>query len=150
MKRLLIAGLLSLSVGCESAKNAVVKAGGWDVPSPVYGEAKEVQPPDIPAPSGFKLQTSGKESYYLIVDRYRDAQLVYSGDAILDDVVMFYRSQMPLPINGWKEDGLEKTSKGVLLRFVKGDKGEYRCSVEVSRPYDQSPLRVDVRLKTYL
>jgi len=108
-------------VGCREASHLTT----GDMPPATSNVLASNQFDDIPVPNGFVLETepvrslSFTGSYIYQTPEYREGRLLYTGSAEPAKILDFYRSQMVLPVNGWKNVADGATAEGGHLEFEK-------------------------------
>ena len=102
----------SLGTGCRE----VPKVTTGELPPPTSSVLSSNQFDDIPVPRGFVLETepirslSFTGSYVYQTPEHREGRLLYTGKDDPAKILDFYRSQMVLPVNGWRHVALRVDS----------------------------------------
>jgi hypothetical protein len=113
---------LAIGLGCRELTNAT----SHPVAPPTSNVLSSNQFDDIPVPYGFVLETepvrslSFTGSYIYQAPDYREGRLLYSGNGDPAKILDFYRSQMVLPVNGWRSVAEDASAEGGDLVFEKG------------------------------
>lgn len=119
---LALGAILALTASCRT----VTEITDPDAPPPTSNVLSSNQFDDIPVPLGFVLETepvrqlSFNGSYIYQTAEYREGRLLYTGSDDPAKILDFYRSQMVLPVNGWRNVAEDATSDGGDLVFEKG------------------------------
>lgn len=135
--------LLAIGAGCRE----VTEMTDPDLPPPTSGVLSSNQFDDIPVPLGFVLETkpvrplSFNGSYIYQTAEYREGRLLYTGSDDPAKILDFYRSQMVLPVNGWRNVAEDATSDGGDLVF---EKGASRSRLRVFRSGTSTYVMIEV------
>ena len=137
MKRLIVfAAALFAVAGCETVQHGTTTLD----PTRSVSIARS-QFDDIPVPEGLQIITLGNRSFTYERGVVRVGRLEYSGPVAGDDVVGFYRANMPLQPYGWTltEEKREDASTSMPFR-----KGSAKCVLSISLGTRNSTLTIDV------
>lgn len=96
--------------------------------------------PEVPIPSRFTLVP--KESFTATSDLYRVAHLKYIGSYSVQEVLKFYRDQMPA--SGWKLEYVMGLDVKVMDFAKEGDKSHCRITIGPST-IRKTQIMIDIR-----
>lgn len=130
---ILVIGLLVLVLtSCKS-----MTAGGAKKPLVETPSIQHYQAPDVPVPANFFH--SQKESYAYISNKVRTTSIKYIGSARTDDLLEFYRRQMPN--FGW----MEKMSEGVENKTeIVFQKEREKCRIVIEQKPTETILDIKI------
>ena len=97
---------------------------------------RHYQAPDVPVPANFTL--SHKDSYAYVTNNIRTTSIKYEGSDRTDNLVEFYRHQMPT--FGWMEKMTQPAEHMQTITFVKGKE---KCDIVI----EQLPTETDILIK---
>jgi hypothetical protein len=95
---------------------------------------------DIPVPRGFTYEPS--KSFSDLGRGYRTGQLLFSGNAAVEDVVQFYKEQMPA--NSWTEERNLRSSDNVAMYFKKGEERS-TITIKAGGVISSTTIKIEVR-----
>lgn len=125
---LLFLSALLVCSSCETFTTNFDYAFGTDQPKPDSVELSELQFDDVPVPKKFKLKISENESYSFETINYRSGSLNYVGSGNREEIVEYYRNNMPAKYFGWQEMNHISSGKEDVLSFRKEN---YECVIRV-------------------
>jgi hypothetical protein len=97
--------------------------------------------PDLPVPHGLKLQDRHHESHTLSVGLYRYADLLYTGNTPVPDVVAYLVER--LPQHSWQLESAEE--QGRMAHGLVFCRDDYRVSYRIESRDNRTDVRVELR-----
>lgn len=132
----------ALAAGCEQIDNpGKLTPGSPGVDGTRSVELQRSQLDDVPVPRDMALITRANRSFSYTSAGVRVGRFRFRGDVPVDEILSFYRSNMPVSAYGWTPNSENAEGGVTTLSYTKGSD---RCDIQAKREEGATTLLVMV------